>query len=218
MWKDFSATGTLEGAEGDIPYSRVGAAIGAAVAAKVLIPPGQRRQLVFCLAWDMPLARMGLGAAYYRRYTKFYGREGNNVQLMIRDALAHYPSWDAAIERWQAPVLNDPDLPIWYKTALFNELYYLVDGGTIWTAGAETEEERQARRIVVEPYRPPRNRPVLGLEQYVVESCWREREGRRRGSSSWLTHVPLTGRCNLRANSLPTSSVSRTLSIYATAV
>lgn len=24
-------------------------------------------------------------------------------------------------------------LPDWYKSALFNELYYISDGGTIWT-------------------------------------------------------------------------------------
>lgn len=24
-------------------------------------------------------------------------------------------------------------LPSWYKSALFNELYFVVDGGTVWT-------------------------------------------------------------------------------------
>jgi non-lysosomal glucosylceramidase len=31
--------------------------------------------------------------------------------------------------------LEDPARPDWYKTALFNELYYLVDGGTVWENG-----------------------------------------------------------------------------------
>lgn len=29
----------------------------------------------------------------------------------------------AAIRKWQSPILLDSDLPLWYKTALFNELY-----------------------------------------------------------------------------------------------
>ena len=38
-------------------------------------------------------------------------------------------------DAWQAPILADPARPDWYKGALFNELYYLVDGGTVWTDG-----------------------------------------------------------------------------------
>ena len=34
--------------------------------------------------------------------------------------------------QWQRPVLSDPRLPDWYKSALYNELYVLVDGGTLW--------------------------------------------------------------------------------------
>jgi len=37
-----------------------------------------------------------------------------------------------AIDNWQSPVLADQRLPVWYKTALFNELYYLAHGGTFW--------------------------------------------------------------------------------------
>ena len=33
------------------------------------------------------------------------------------------------------PVLASPTAPDWYKAALFNELYFLVDGGTFWEAG-----------------------------------------------------------------------------------
>lgn len=28
-------------------------------------------------------------------------------------------------------------LPAWYKSALFNELYFVADGGTVWTELAE---------------------------------------------------------------------------------
>ena len=41
----------------------------------------------------------------------------------------------AAIEAWQAPYLDDPARPDWYTMALFNELYFLVDGGSFWEHG-----------------------------------------------------------------------------------
>ena len=28
--------------------------------------------------------------------------------------------------------LFDSDLPAWFKSALFNELYFISDGGTVW--------------------------------------------------------------------------------------
>ena len=41
-------------------------------------------------------------------------------------------SWISRIDEWQRPVLTDPSLPKWYKSAVFNELYFLADGGTVW--------------------------------------------------------------------------------------
>ena len=32
-------------------------------------------------------------------------------------------------------MIEDESLPAWYRAALFNELYFLVDGGTFWEAG-----------------------------------------------------------------------------------
>ncbi|XP_037980164.1 non-lysosomal glucosylceramidase-like [Motacilla alba alba] len=48
------------------------------------------------------------------------------------DALTHYEEWERKIEAWQNPILENSQLPSWYKSALFNELYFLTDGGTIW--------------------------------------------------------------------------------------
>ena len=33
------------------------------------------------------------------------------------------------------PSSTDPERPAWYRAALFNELYFLVDGGSFWEAG-----------------------------------------------------------------------------------
>lgn len=135
LWRDFSADGRLDESADPGGVSAKGEAIGAAVAARVQLPAGGTRELVFVLGWDMPAARFGRGTAWWRRYTEFYGREGDAAPVIARDAVRDYPEWEKAIQAWQEPVLSDPDLPDWYKTTLFNETYYIVDGGTLWTAG-----------------------------------------------------------------------------------
>lgn len=46
---------------------------------------------------------------------------------------ADYRSWESTIEEWQKPIIDDDTVPEWYRITLFNELYYLVSGGTVWT-------------------------------------------------------------------------------------
>ena len=42
----------------------------------------------------------------------------------------HYPGWEAAdCMPGNIPFWMTADLPDWYKSALFNELYYVVEGG-----------------------------------------------------------------------------------------
>ena len=36
----------------------------------------------------------------------------------------------------------DSNLPAWYKSALFNELYYVSDGGTVWVDPVESVDGR----------------------------------------------------------------------------
>lgn len=54
-------------------------------------------------------------------------------------ALSHYEAWEEDIWRWQRPVLEDTDLPDWYKSALFNELYFVTDGGSVWLTTSDDE-------------------------------------------------------------------------------
>ncbi|MBN1430198.1 MAG: hypothetical protein JXB07_17645 [Anaerolineae bacterium] len=146
VWGDFANNGTLENVE-DEKKSSAGLPIGAALCATVQVPPGKSREVTFALAWDMPLARFGEGRAHYRRYTRFYGREGNAAPAIAHDALLNYPAWEKQIEAWQAPILSETGLPDWYKAALFNELYFITDGGTIWTDGEEGEPPLQKNDI-----------------------------------------------------------------------
>jgi len=143
VWNDFSKTGQLKN-EADARPSTKGAAIGAAVSARVRIPAGETRQIVFALVWDMPVMRFPSGTAWYRRYTRFYGHEGDAVPELLQDALTRYPDWERQIDDWQMPILTNDQLPLWYRQMLFNETYYLVDGGTIWTAGKQNADDAQA--------------------------------------------------------------------------
>jgi non-lysosomal glucosylceramidase len=131
VWQDFVEDGRLDNQDDRCP-SKQGQVIGAAVAVSVELPPLQQREVAFSLVWDMPKVRTGIGTDYYRRYSLFYGRDSESAPALARDALMDYRSWEAQIEAWQRAVLDNPELPDWYKQALFNELYYIVDGGTLW--------------------------------------------------------------------------------------
>ncbi|EGC29519.1 hypothetical protein DICPUDRAFT_158887 [Dictyostelium purpureum] len=139
LWYTFNKKGELENIQDSRP-SAPKKPIGAAVAAKVKVPAGGSKTIVFCIAWDQPITRFQLGSAYYKRYTKFYGNKGGNSQRIAYDALQNYKSWDNQIAQWQNPIIQDAELPSFYKMALFNELYYLVDGGTVWTHGSPQDQ------------------------------------------------------------------------------
>jgi non-lysosomal glucosylceramidase len=134
-WADFAADGRLLPA----PPARVDppatGPAGAALAATTTLAPGERRSIRFAIAWDMPIVEFGAGRRWWKRYTKAWGRSGMRAWDLARHALETGPAWRAAIEAWQTPVLEDPERPAWYRAALFNELYFLVDGGTFWEAG-----------------------------------------------------------------------------------
>lgn len=138
IWTDFAEDGKLENVD-DARFAIKGEAIGAGLAITLEMSPGDKEEVSFSLGWDMPLVRTGLGTKYHRRYTQFYGFDGNASPALTHDALINYPIWESEIEAWQKPILDDSDLPLWYKTALFNELYYIVDGGTLWVHPMEGE-------------------------------------------------------------------------------
>ena len=83
-------------------------------------------------------------AEFRRFYTRQFSGPGAGRELCSH-ALESYLSWEQEIELWQGPTLDDPDLPEWYKSAIFNELYYLSDGGSVWVE-AEGEEEDDLRQ------------------------------------------------------------------------
>ncbi|XP_078434304.1 beta-glucosidase, GBA2 type family protein isoform X2 [Wolffia australiana] len=114
-----------------------GESIGAAVSATVTVPPKQVRTVTFSLAWCSPQVTFPGGKTYLRRYTKFYGTLPDAAAQLAHDAIIDHSRWESQIEDWQTPILLDKRLPEWYPVTLFNQLYYLNAGGSIWTDGDE---------------------------------------------------------------------------------
>ncbi|KAG9130370.1 hypothetical protein Leryth_004250 [Lithospermum erythrorhizon] len=116
--------------------SDLGSQVGAAVAASLTIPEDSVRTVSFALAWACPEVTFANGRTYHRRYSKFYGTLANAASQIAHDAILEHAQWEAEIEAWQRPILEDKRYPEWYPVTLFNELYYLNSGGSIWTDGS----------------------------------------------------------------------------------
>jgi len=134
IWEDFAADGALDNVDDSRP-SGMGEIIAAGIAVTINLQPGERKEVPIVLAWDLPIAQFGSGDQWYRRYTAFFGTSGRNAWAIAREGLQHYAEWRQAIEDWQRPILEDSTRPAWYKTALFNELYFVPDGATAWVTG-----------------------------------------------------------------------------------
>ncbi|KAF2897843.1 hypothetical protein ILUMI_08327 [Ignelater luminosus] len=116
--------------------------VACGIATQVQIKPSEMKELELCLAWDMPVVGFPFtNKKYYKFYTKYFGRD--NATLKIVDyAFKHYEQWETAIHDWQNPILSDDELPDWYKSAIFNESYFISDGGTVWFTLDDEEAEK----------------------------------------------------------------------------
>jgi non-lysosomal glucosylceramidase len=135
LWSDFATDGRLTRATPARADSPTAGPAGAAIAAIRALAPGESASVRFALTWDLPMVEFGSGRRWWKRYTREWGRGGDRAWDLALHALHQAPTWRAAIDAWQRPILDDPERPAWYRAALFNELYFLVDGGTFWEAG-----------------------------------------------------------------------------------
>lgn len=138
LWRDLLEDGALSTDSGASTETDKGKLTAAAVCSSCHVEPSGKNQAEFALVWDMPQINFKLkGYKYKRRYTKFFGSDGQATEDLSLYALENYGDWEEKIEEWQQPVLNDKSLPSWYKSALFNELYFISDGGTVWVESTE---------------------------------------------------------------------------------
>ena len=130
IWAPFSKDGRL--ANSNESWVSASEKLGAAIAVRFTLQPGEKKTIPMVIAWDFPVVEFGMGAKWYRCYTDFYGTDGRNAWKIARDGLLNASKWSDAIDAWQAPYINDEKKPLWYRGMLFNELYALTDGGSFW--------------------------------------------------------------------------------------
>lgn len=133
IWKTFSRDGTLD--NGGTNFTSSGEPIAGAIAVSVTLKPGETRVIPIVLSWDLPIMEFGQGTKWYKRYTAFFGKSGQNAWAIARTGLLEDKNWSEALDKWQAPYIQDTSTPAWYRGELFNEMYYLADGGTFWDNG-----------------------------------------------------------------------------------
>ena len=153
VWKGFGADGKL--ANSSDSWTSSGEPIGAAIALRFTLEPGEKKIVPMVIAWDLPIVEFGSGRKWYRKYTDYYGTSGLNAWSIARDALKNAGAWSQAIDTWQSRYVNDESKPAWYRGMLFNELYPLADVGAIWGRPVETDPKQPATYSFMECYDYP---------------------------------------------------------------
>ncbi|WP_338430447.1 GH116 family glycosyl hydrolase [Synechococcus elongatus] len=138
LWQTFAADGSIPDRQ-DSSSAAAGERLAGAIAVRLTLQPGESREIPFSIAWDLPVTEFAAGVKSFRRYTDFFGREGCNAAAIAATGLQHYAEWETAIEAWQQPILDRTDLSDTFKLGLFNELYDLCSGGSLWTAASEAD-------------------------------------------------------------------------------
>jgi len=146
FWSRFAQDGTAE-APGESWTSGGGfsefaaAAPCGALSARLTLAPGESRTVDFALAWDFPVIRFGQGRRHLRHYTARWGATGRNAVDLAAHALGQADHWSAAIDRFHEDQAEQLDLPPASTALAINELYFLTDGLTVWTAPDATGRE-----------------------------------------------------------------------------
>lgn len=130
VWTPFSTTGELP--NDDTRFASSGEQIAGAIAVKIELKPGEEKSFPMVLSWDLPIIEFGAGRKWTRRYTDFFGKNGTNAWAIAKTGLLHGDAWEKSIADWQSKYVDDASKPAWYRGMLFNEMYILADGGTVW--------------------------------------------------------------------------------------
>ncbi|VDP04211.1 unnamed protein product, partial [Heligmosomoides polygyrus] len=143
VWTSLCQTGDLPSQDDDCSPSCSELAVG--VCNRFHVPSNSVQTRDYALSWDMPDVTFGSSGRWYRsfmildsvcispncpyrRYTRFL----RGASCLCTRAIRRRTYWEHALDDWQGPILKHPRLPDWYKSAIFNELYFITDGGSLW--------------------------------------------------------------------------------------
>lgn len=174
LWQSFAQNGSLPN-KADESSAFEDEQVAAAIAVRFTLNPGETQQIPFVVAWDFPVTEFAPGVKYNRRYTDFFGCNGHNAWAIACTGLEHYQRWNQQIQAWQQPIL-DRDLPAWFKMALFNELYNLTSGGTLWSAADQREPVGQFAVLECLDYRWYESLDVRLYGSFGLLMLWPELE------------------------------------------
>ena len=119
-----------------------------AVSARVELGPGESREMLFSLVWDLPKISFGQGRAWCRAHTDSWGRKGNSSKEMTELAHASASDWERRVSEWHDRV-NElaGDAP--HKAGMMiNEGYFLVEGLTVVTSARGSPDGRRHFGII----------------------------------------------------------------------
>ena len=105
-----------------------------AACARLRLEPGEAREVLAALVWDLPRITFGQGRSWFRAHTDQWGRTGRNAAALAAHALDHAASWERRIADWHAAeIARLGDAP--HRAGLaINESYFLTDGLTVATS------------------------------------------------------------------------------------
>jgi non-lysosomal glucosylceramidase len=148
VWSTFQKDGRLD--NDDTSWVSDKEQLAGAIAIRFTLKPGESKTVPMVVSWDFPVVQFGEGRRWNRLYTDFYGTSGTNAWKIAQDGLLNAEPWSEAIDKWQAPYVEDESKPLWYRGMLFNELYALTDGGTFWGRQEGSPREKPASFALLE--------------------------------------------------------------------
>ena len=122
-----------------------GEKLAGAIAVRFTLKPGERRIVPMVIAWDFPVVEFGQGRRWNRRYTDFYGTNGNN-------AWAIATRWTVAMR----PRGATPSMPGKRLTSTMNPSHFGIAACSSTSFIRSRTEERfgDARLGRIKKYRP----------------------------------------------------------------
>ena len=138
LWEPFARDGSIPNSNND-RHSGQNDPASAALTVKCHLEPGESIEIPLVISWDLPVTAFASGTRALRRYTDFFGMDGRGAAAIAAEALRDWRSWHEQIEAWQQPVLEREDIPEPLRMALFNELYDLASGGSLWSAASSAD-------------------------------------------------------------------------------